>query len=418
MKDMDAFHYRENVSMALQTLVAHKFRSFLTVLGIIIGVLTVIVIASILTGMRQNIVSFVEEFGTNNIFAFHLSMGPHSGRRPREEWIRKPLNPDDARVVKEQCPSVEDVAWEGMPWNTRIKIQYQQNILRSFNFIGVPSNYAILSNLKLEDGRFFTEMEDDHRMKVVVIGSDARDALFPHSDPLGKQILINGSVFTVIGVLEKSKGGFMGEGNERDGAVLIPYRAFHKLLPWEDKHFLLIEAKPGMLSRALGEVESVLRRRRGVRPNEPSNFDLSTADKLIQQFDDITATVGLIAIAISGIGLLVGGIGVMNIMLVSVTERTREIGVRKAIGATRRDIVFQFLCEAMTLTGVGGIFGVVLAVAVSYIIIFFVPSLPANIPLWAVMTGLIVSITIGLVFGVWPARKAAHLDPIEALRYE
>ena len=415
---MNSFSYRENLAMALQTLLAHKFRSFLTVLGIIIGVLTVIVIASILTGMRQNIIAFVEDFGTNNIFAFHLGMGPHTGRRPREEWLRKPLTPEDARAVKEQCVSVEDVTWEGMPWNTRIKIQYQQNVLRSFNFKGVPSNYASISNLRLADGRFFTEMEDNHRMKVVVIGPNARDALFPQSDPMGKQILINGQVFTVVGVLEKSKGGFMGEGNERDGAVLIPYQSFHKMMPWEDKHFLLIQAKSGKLSIALDEVESALRRRRGVKPNQPANFDLSTADKLIQQFDDITASVGLIAIAISSIGLLVGGIGVMNIMLVSVTERTREIGVRKAIGATRRDIVFQFLCEAMTLTGVGGIFGVVLAIAVSYIVIFFVPSLPANIPMWEVMAGLIVSITIGLVFGVWPARKAAQLDPIEALRYE
>jgi putative ABC transport system permease protein len=173
-----------------------------------------------------------------------------------------------------------------------------------------------------------------------------------------------------------------------------------------------------MLPNALDQVESLLRRRRGVKPNQPSNFDLSTADKLISQFDEITASVGLIAIAISGIGLLVGGIGVMNIMLVSVTERTREIGVRKAIGATRTDIVFQFLFEAMTLTGVGGVFGIILAIAVSYIVILFVPSLPANIPMWAVVTGLTVSIAIGLIFGVWPARKAARLDPIEALRYE
>jgi putative ABC transport system permease protein len=415
---MQSFQYRENLAMALQTLLAHKFRSFLTVLGIIIGVLTVIVIASILTGMRQNIISFVEDFGVNNIFAFHLNMGPSFGRRPREEWLRKPLTPEDAMAIKEQCPAIQDVAWEGIPWNTRVKIQYQQNILRQFNFNGVPANYSSVSNLRIADGRYFTEMEDEHRMKVVVIGPDARDALFPHSDPIGKQIIINGSVFTVVGVLEKAKGGFLGGGNERDTAVQIPYHTFHKMMPWEDKHFLLIQSKSGMLSKGLDEVESLLRRRRGVKPNLPSNFDLSTADRFIQQFDSITASVGLIAIAISGVGLLVGGIGVMNIMLVSVTERTREIGVRKAIGATRKDIVFQFLFEAMTLTGLGGVLGVVLAIAVSYIVIFFVPSLPANIPLWAVITGLSVSITIGLIFGVWPARKAARLDPIEALRYE
>jgi putative ABC transport system permease protein len=413
-----AVHNRENLAMALQTLMAHKFRSFLTVLGIIIGVLTVIVIASILTGMRQNIITFVEDFGTNNIFAFHLGMGPHMGRRPREEWLRKPLSPEDALAIRQSCPSVQDTTWEGMPWGSPVKIQYQSNVLRQFNFNGVPANYASVTNVKVAEGRFFTDPEDEHRIKVVVLGPNAREALFPLSDPIGKQVVINNHLFTVVGVTEKSKGGFMGEGNERDNAVLIPYNSFHKMMPWEDKHFIMIQAKSGMLSQALDETESVLRRRRGVKPNSDRDFDLSTADRFIEQFDAITAQVGLIAIAISSIGLLVGGIGVMNIMLVSVTERTREIGVRKAIGATRRDIVLQFLFEAMTLTGIGGVFGIILAVATSYIIIALVPSLPASIPAWAVITGFTVSVTIGLVFGVWPARKAARLDPIEALRYE
>jgi putative ABC transport system permease protein len=298
-----------------------------------------------------------------------------------------------------------------------MRIQYQNNVLRSFSFSGVPANYAFVANLALSDGRFFSEPEDRHRMKLVVLGADAQEALFSDMDPIGKQILINGHPFKVLGILEKSKAGFMGQ-NERDSAVHIPYQTFLKMAPSEDKHLLMIQSKSGKLNAALDEVESVLRRRRGVKPSEPANFDLSTADRLIEQFDSITATVGLIAIAISGIGLLVGGIGVMNIMLVSVTERTREIGVRKAIGATRRDIIFQFLFEAMTLTGVGGIFGIILAIGISYLIIALVPELPATIPMWAIATGLGVSVTIGLVFGVWPARKAACLDPIEALRYE
>jgi putative ABC transport system permease protein len=410
--------HRENIAMAFQTLMAHKFRSFLTVLGIIIGVLTVIVIASLLTGMRQNIVGLVEQYGTDNIFAFHLGMGPRMGRRPRQEWMRKPLTPVDAAAIQEQCPSVKDVTWEGFPFETRIVIQQKDKNLRNISFSGVPSNYAIVANLKMADGRFFTDLEDDHRMDVAIIGANPAEALFPNADPVGKQLLINGHPFMVLGVLEKSAGGFLGEGNERDNAVHIPYQTFHKLFPWEDKHLLLIQTKTGTLMKAYDEIESLLRRRRGLKLSEANNFDLTTADRMIEQFDSITASIGLIAIAISSVGLLVGGIGVMNIMLVSVTERTREIGVRKAVGATKHDIVFQFLVEAMTLTGVGGVFGVALAIAVSYIIIALVPSLPASIPLWAVVTGFTVSVAIGLIFGVWPARKAANLDPIEALRYE
>jgi putative ABC transport system permease protein len=415
---MNGFKQKENMAMAFQTLMAHKFRSFLTVLGIIIGVMTVVVIASILTGMRQNIISMVQEFGTDNIFAFHLGMGPRmGGRRPREEMMRKPLSVADAMAIKEQCASVKDVTWQGFPWRTRVTVQYQGNIARNFSFNGVPSNYSAVANVVMGNGRFFGESEDMHGMNVVVLGPDVKDALFPQLDPIGKRILINGRPYTVLGITEKSKAGAMGDSS-RDSSVLIPYRSFQKMMPWEDKHFLLIQSQQGQLNRALDEVESLLRRRREVKPNEANNFDLTTADRMIQQFDAITASVGLIAIAISSIGLLVGGIGVMNIMLVSVTERTREIGVRKAVGATRRDIVFQFLVEAMTLTGVGGVFGVVLAIGTSYLVMALVPSLPASVPMWAVVTGLTVSIAIGLIFGVWPARKAAHLDPIEALRYE
>jgi putative ABC transport system permease protein len=415
---MNGFQQKENMAMAFQTLMAHKFRSFLTILGIIIGVLTVVVIAAILTGMRESIISTVQEFGTDNVFAFHLGMGPRmGGRRPRQEMMRKPLTVADALAIKEQCASVKDVTWQGFPRHTQVSILYQGNVARSFDFNGVPANYAAVSNTVIGSGRFFSESEDNHGLNIVVLGPDIAEALFPHSDPLGKRILINNRPFTVIGITEKSKSGAFGDTG-RDRAVMIPYRSMMKMMPWEDWHFLLVQAQQGKLNTALDEIESLLRRRRGVKPNEANNFDLSTADRLIQQFDSITASVGLIAIAISSIGLLVGGIGVMNIMLVSVTERTREIGVRKAVGATRRDIILQFLVEAMTLTGVGGIFGVILAVATSYLVMAFVPSLPASIPLWAVITGFLVSVTIGLVFGVWPARKAAYLDPIDALRYE
>jgi putative ABC transport system permease protein len=402
--------------MALETILAHKLRSFLTILGIVVGVLTVILIASVLTGLRQSIVSMVEEYGTDNIFAFHLNTGIQISRRSREEMRRKPLTVEDALAIENQCAAVKDVSWQILPFESRVRIQYRGNSLRNYDFSGVPSNYASVANVKLEKGRFFTSSEDRHRMPVAILGPDSAESLFAQSDPVGKQILINAHPFTVLGITEKSKSGILSSG--ADSSVIIPHRTFLKIMPWEDKHVLFIQAKPGMRSTALDEAEGLLRLRRGVKPNEDNNFDLTTADRFIEQFDSITSTVGIIVIAISGIGLLVGGIGVMNIMLVSVTERTREIGVRKAVGATKLNIVTQFLIEAMVLTGIGGVFGILLAIALSAIIIFFIPDLPASIPMWAVLTGLSVSIGIGLIFGVWPAQKAARLDPIEALRHD
>jgi putative ABC transport system permease protein len=409
--------HRENVTMAFETLLSHKFRSFLTILGIVVGVSVVIVIASLISGVKANLVSSIEDLGANNILAFHLNLGVSvGGRASREERMRKPLTVADAKAIKEQCPSVQDVCYIGLPWSTRVTIKYKDNTVRGGDFAGVSQNLSRVYNLKLANGRFFTESEDAHKSAVAVIGHDTAEALFPNSDPVGKQILIQGHPFTVLGVTEKSKlGSMIGQA---DNYVYIPYGTFHKMMPWEEFHQLLIQARSGLRSQAMDETESLLRRRRGVKHSEPNNFSLTTADTLVNQLNQFTAIIGMVAIAISSVGLLVGGIGVMNIMLVSVTERTREIGIRKAIGATKRDIVFQFLFEAMTLTGIGGIFGIILAVALSFIVIALLPSLPAMIPLWAVATGLTVSVAIGLIFGVWPARKAAQLDPIESLRYE
>ena len=319
-------------------------------------------------------------------------------------------------AIKELCPSVNDVSWQEMPFGTRINISYKGNSLRNFDFIGTPFNYGSVANIKLDRGRFFTEAEDAHRMSVAVIGPDAAEAMFAEADPIGKKILINGRLFRILGITEKSKSSMiLGEG---DSTVIVPYRTFQKMFPWIDMRVLFIQAKEGLREKALGEVESLLRVRRRVKPSEDNNFALTTSDRFIQEFDSMTSVVAIGVVAISSIGLLVGGIGVMNIMLVSVTERTKEIGVRKAIGATRKDIVFQFLLEAMTLTGIGGILGVILALGGSFLIQVFLPSLPSLIPPWSVFAALTVSVVIGLVFGVWPARKASRLDPIVALRYE
>jgi putative ABC transport system permease protein len=409
----------ENIAMAIANLRANKFRSFLTVLGIVIGVMTVVVIASILTGMRQNIVNLIEEYGTNNIWAFHLTTGPRFGPRDRKELTRKPLTPEDGDAIKQQAAAVQDVGFTSYIWWVDKTMTYGGNTYKQGNLQAVSPNHGKITNVVIEEGRFISEIDDLHRRDVVVIGVNVKEALFPNRTAgiIGSEVLMGSRKYEVIGVLEKRKGSFFGE-NEEDNAIYIPFRTASKLTSRHDFLMLLIQAKAGQLQQALDQVEAVLRRQRKVRIDEESNFDLNTADQFIEQFDSITAAVGLIAIAISGVGLLVGGIGVMNIMLVSVTERTREIGVRKAIGARRKDIVVQFLFEAMTLTSLGGIIGIVLSVVVSLVLGFLLPNLPAKIPVWAVTAGLVVSTVVGLVFGVWPARVASRLDPIEALRYE
>jgi putative ABC transport system permease protein len=412
----------ETLAMALDSVRSHKFRSFLTVLGIVIGVMTAISIASILTGLRQNIIAMIEEYGTNNIYAFHLSTGPRTGE-DRSERLRKPLTVADAEAIKEQASAVDDVAhvapnvgYGGGPFDDNVT--YQGHNYRWGNTQGVSPNYADISNIVLREGRFFTESDDQQRANVMVIGVNAADALFPGRNQIaGTQVRMGGYNFEIVGVLEKRKAGFFGE-NEEDNAVFIPFRTAQKIAPAKGYVLFVIRGRSGQLGEALQQSEEILRRRRNVKFGDPNNFDIKTADKFIEQFDSIFAMVGLIAIAISCLGLLVGGIGVMNIMLVSVTERTKEIGIRKAIGARRKDIVLQFLFEAMMLTFLGGVLGVILAVGLSRILMLLIPALPALIPAWAVITGLSVSIGVGIIFGVWPARKASRLDPIECLRYE
>jgi putative ABC transport system permease protein len=409
--------------MALDNVRSNKFRSFLTVLGIVIGVMAAIVVASILTGMRQSIIAIIEEYGTNNIYAFHLTTGPRVNV-DRAERLRKPLTVADGDAIKAQAGSVEDLAvvapnvgYGGGPFDDNIT--YQGHNYRWGNTSGVTPNYSNISNITIREGRFITESDNEQRRNVIVIGVNGADALFPgkHEGIVGTEVRMGGYNFEIVGVLEKRKNAFFGE-NEEDNAVYIPLRTAQKVAPARGWLLFVIRARSGQLNDALTQSEDILRRRRNVKFGAPDDFDIKTADNFVKQFDSIFAMVGLVAIAISSLGLLVGGIGVMNIMLVSVTERTQEIGIRKALGARRRDIVNQFLFEAMTLTFLGGMLGVTLAIGASKLIMLLVPSLPASIPMWAVTTGVTVSVGVGLIFGVWPARKASRLDPIECLRYE
>ncbi len=413
----------EVMKMALDSIRANKFRSFLTILGIVVGVMTAIVVASILTGMRQSIVAIVEDYGTNNIYAFHLTTGFDGD--DRDERNRKPLTVEDANAILDQTDAVEDIALVAPGIGNFGAASFDDNITyegrnyRRAQTDGVSANYDRISNLTLLEGRFISEADNQQRRNVIVIGVNCAEALFP-TEPtgnVGKVVRMNGSTWEIIGVIAKRKTALFGE-NEEDSKVLLPYRTARKVAPQREYLLHIIQAKGGRLNEALQDSEGILRQRREVPYGEKNNFDIKTAGEFIQQFDSITAMVGLIAIAISSLGLLVGGIGVMNIMLVSVTERTKEIGIRKAIGATKGAIVLQFLLEAMTLTFFGGILGVTLAIGISNLIMLLVPSLPASIPMWAVISGLTVSVGVGLIFGVLPARKASRLDPIECLRYE
>ena len=411
---------REDLLLALDTLRSHKFRSFLTLLGVLIGTTTVIAVTSIVAGLDKQLVDVAQQFGTRTLWVYKLQVGaPH--RLTREERLRKPLSYEDAMTLKELSPSAETVSVElfremtelGLP---PVTARYKGEDMVDALFAGATPDHLRLINATLADGRFFTEVDDVHRRDVAVIGDAVRERLFAHADPVGKQILVDGRSVEIIGVLTKFKS-FLGN-NDDDRAILIPYHTFKKMYPEAQDNFICVLARPGKMDQAQDEITELLRRRRHVKPSEPDNFGIASAESVITQFRQIISTVAVVMVVISSIGLLVGGIGVMNIMLVSVTERTREIGVRKAVGARRRDITWQFLMEAMTLTAAGGFIGILAGWLLSLAIRTFVPSLPSTVPLWSVIAGFTVATSVGLFFGLWPAVKAARLDPIAALRYE
>ena len=417
---MKVFAIRSSVSMALDTVREHKMRSLLTVLGVIIGTGTVIAVGSIITGVNGVITEVTRSFGPDTIFAFQFNIG-FRGDISSEEWKRKPLTWEQARGVAERCPAIQHVApylfspnaFGRGGWVDRVK--YHNKELYNIEFAGTEEGYAQGGAERMLYGRFFTDEENRRHAPVVVIGEHVHKALFQAGDPVGKWIDVEGHQFQIVGVMARMSASFPGQEDRR---VLLPYFTMHKMFPSANQIMFVIIANKGMANAAMDQAEMVLRQTRKDPPNKPDDFWLSTGNQMLEDFHRITATVAIVMVALSSIGLLVGGIGVMNIMLVSVTERTREIGIRKAVGARRADIVIQFLTEAVVLTGLGGFLGMSLGWIGSVIFRLVFPNLPTSVPLWSALLGVGVSVGVGLFFGTWPALKASRLDPVVALQYE
>ena len=411
---MTKLAFINGLSLAWQTIRSHKLRALLTVLGVIIGTGTIIGVAAILTGFDASVSAVLRSFGPNSIIVFKFPVGPRTSNLTAEERTRKDLTYQNALDIRDRCPAVQDVSSMIFP-NGTFNVHYKGNDMYDVNLMGVEEAYARGGQVDLHRGRFFTDEESRRKLPVAVIGADIEKGLYANVDPIGKSIEVDGHEYQVIGTMLRPAASFFGDTDTR---VLLPYFTVKRMYPNARENAIVVTAYDGKLPEALDQVRTVLRIDRRVPYAKPDNFALSTAEQMVSDFRQITAVTFLVMAVLSSIGLLVGGIGVMNIMLVSVTERTHEIGIRKAIGARRADILIQFLLEAAALTGLGGIAGIIFGWLISLVSRLVFTSLPASVPMWAAVLGIVVSVGVGLFFGIWPANKAARLDPVEALRYE
>ncbi|WP_420237911.1 ABC transporter permease [Telmatobacter bradus] len=414
-------HSGEAIRLALDTLRKNKMRSGLTVLGILIGIATVILISSAINGLNNNISQFVSSLGTNDLWLYHFE--PFARRPTTEELNRKKLSYEDGLALR-GLPHVAAVDPEQTYQNFQtglgsVSVKHGAHKISNTILNGVTTSYKDTVDVALTKGRFWTETEEVNAAKVAILGHDAAEDLFPDEDPLGKDIECEGQIYTVIGVLDLQPQPFGSGRNSDDNAIDFPVTTFHKIHP-EVKDFWIVVRYDNSANRDLvtEEVREMLRVRRKLTNQKDDDFAIFGPDSLTRLWNQLTGGLFLFMVAVSSVGLMVGGVGVMNIMLVSVTERTREIGVRKAIGATRKNILLQFTLEAIVLCMVGGFLGVLTGSLLTLILHYAVPFLHAALsPMWVVIA-FVVSSLIGLLFGIYPAWKAANLDPIEALRYE
>ncbi|MEO8435071.1 MAG: ABC transporter permease [Pyrinomonadaceae bacterium] len=407
---------KESAWMAIDTLRSNKVRSSLTILGVSVGVITVVLMVSIIQGLNKAFADQIEALGSNAIWA--TKFDPSFGRNPGpEELHRKDLTLADADAIRDEAPSVLSVS----PIHRKIAetVRYADKQSDTPILIGATPYYEFTQSSYVSHGRFIADQDIKERSNVCVLGQDLVRALFPFEEPIGKELKINGRPFRVIGVMEPL-GNFLGQS--RDNSIFVPITTFDKYYPDEPfpEVVFVIIVRPlsrAYVKSAIDEMTDILRRRRRVPAGAPNNFGISSQDALLDIYNQLTGATALVLTAISFVALMIGGIGVMNIMLVSVTERTREIGVRKAVGATRFNILSQFLIEAVWLTAIGGMLGLAVGEVGSLLINKYSP-LPAYVPPWAIVVGVGISAGVGIVFGLWPAWKAARLDPIESLRWE
>lgn len=407
--------FKNNMMLAFDTIRTHKLRSFLTMLGVVMGTGTIIGVGGILNGFDGAVSNILKSFGPDSIFVLREPAFQTSDLSP-EERARKMFIYQNVAAVREKCNACAYVSAMLSPNNrSPIVTKYRGNAVYDTDVRGVEETFVESGQVDIEKGRFFTEFENHHRAAVAVIGADVVKSLFGEEDPLGKFINVDGEQLQVVGTLHRPSASLV---SNTDNRVMLPFFTTQRIYPNAKDMSITVTAADRMMSQALDQIRTILRIERRVPVNKPEDFAISTADQMVEQFHQITAVTFLFMIVLSSIGLLVGGIGVMNIMLVSVTERTREIGVRKAIGARRSDIIVQFLLEASVLTGLGGLMGLIFGWLISSGARLVFSALPTAVPAWAAIAGIVVSVAVGLFFGIWPASKAAKLDPVVALRHE
>jgi len=422
MNSPTSWHHtaHEAAILALDSIRVHTARSILAMVGLVIGIVTVVLVASTLVGLRNSVAQLFRELGTDNIFAFHRNGDPYSPATDADA-NRKTLTRATADTITRLAPSVRDVGVQLLiPAATTTRVITARaggNESDTVLIEGSSPNFFEVADTPFAAGRPFTETEDRVAAPVAVLGANIARALFGEAEALGQSFLLGGERYFVVGVLAPRQGTFFGE-NRNDSVVSIPLGTATRRFPDAQETVLYVRAKPGLRDAARTETETVLRLVRGVPADAPNDFTLSTADQIIASFDAIGAQIFFATIALAGVSLVIGGIGIANVMVISVTERTREIGLRLAIGARRQEVRLQFLLESAVLAGAGGVIGVVIALAVGALASALAPAFPALPPVWAVVSGVVSAFVVGVVAGYWPARRASLLNPVDALRYE